>query len=174
MNDFVNKYKNKMSGAKGKSQAKDDKKAVTKALHQTFKVAMQGQIAGITHNGVPYLMVRQDVFNDIIKNGGNLISTDEQKAFHKEYQILMHMMQGLNIEDPKESELFDEIDQFTFDFSENMNNQNGANKRKEILKEFKQTIESHDLLTSMYKNLNNQLFQENKAPEKVENNGKLT
>ena len=173
MNDFVAKYKQAQGGAKPRQQNKDQKKGVTKALHETFKMAMTGQISGINHQGVQYLMLRQDVFNDIIQNGGKLITTEEQKVFYQHYQILLNLMQSLNIEDEVESALFDEIDQFTFDFSGVMNDQNGAKKRREILKDFNETIAGNELLASMEKNLRSQMFPvENK--EEVENNGKLT
>ena len=173
MNDFVNKYKNASGGGKPRQMAKEDKKAVTKALHQTFKMAMQGQVAGIQHNGVQYLMMRQDIMQGIIKNGGQMLLTDEQKEFHQNYQILMHMMQNLNIEDPLESEIFDEIDQFSFDFSQNMNDPKGEKKRAEILKEFQDTIAEYPLLVKMKENILKQLNPQQEKKE-VANNGKLT
>ena len=172
MSDFVNKYKNTQGGAQPRQMNKDGKKAITKALHDTFKMAMTGQVAGIQHNGVQYMMMRQDVMQGIIQNGGQMLLTDEQKEFHQNYQILMHMMQNLNIEDPTESELFDEIDQFSFDFSQNMNDPKGAKKRKEILKEFHETIAEHPLLVKMQENIMKQMNPQQK--EEVANNGKLT
>ena len=174
MNDFVNKYKQTQGGANPKQMGKEDKKGITKALHQSFKLAMQGQVAGIQHNGVQYMMLRQDVFQGIIQNGGQMLLTDEQKEFHKHYQILMHMMQNLNIEDPEESEVFDEIDQFSFDFSQNMNDPKGGKKRREILAEFKETIASIPLLVTMEENLRKQLFPQEQPKEEVANHGKLT
>ena len=172
MNDFVNKYKQQQGGANPKQMGKEDKKGITKALHQSFKLAMQGQVAGIQHNGVQYMMMRQDVMQGIIQNGGQMLLTDEQKVFHKHYQILMHMMQNLNIEDPAESEIFDEIDQFSFDFSQIMNDPNKAKERREVIKEFNEKVESFPLLITMRENL---LKQMNPQPEKeVENHGKLT
>ena len=101
-----------------------------------------------------------------------MLLTDEQKEFHKNYQVLMHMMQNLNIEIPEESELFDEIDQFSFDFSQNMNDPKGEKKRKAILKEFHDTVEEYPLLVTMRENILKQL---NPEPQKeVANNGKLT
>lgn len=172
MSDFVNKYKATQGGVKSRQMSKETKKGVTKALHETFKMAMTGQVAGIMHNGVQYMMLRQDVFQGIIQNGGQLLVNDEQREFHQNYQILMHMMQNLNIEVPEESELFDEIDQFSFDFSQNMNDPKGAKKRKEILKEFHETIAEHPLLVKMQENIMKQMNPQQK--EEVANNGKLT
>ena len=172
MNDFVNKYKNTQGGGKPRQMVKENKKAVTKALHDTFKMAIQGQVAGINHNGAQYLMMRQDIFQNIIQNGGQLLVTEEQKEFHQSYQVLLHMMENLNPEDPIEAELHDEIDQFTFDFSDNMNNPKGEKRRKEILNEFKETVEEYPLLIIMRDNI---LKQMNPQPEKiVENKVKLT
>ena len=72
-----------------------------------------------------------------------------------------------------ESELHDEIDQFTFEFSQNMNDPKGAKRRREIVKEFQETIASSELLTSMADNLRKQLFPQEQK-EEVVNNGKLT
>lgn len=174
MNDFISKYKNSMKGVSPKQQKKEEKKSISKALNDTFKLAMTGQVAGLQHQGVMYLMMRQDIFNDVIKNGGKLLITEEQKEFHQYYQILLHMMQSLNMEDEKESELFAEIDQFTFDFSQFMNDQNETKKRREILKDFKETIERSELLVSMENNLRNQFFPDENKKEEVVNNGKLT
>ena len=173
MNDFVNKYKATQSGVKGKQMTKEGKKAITKALHDTFKMAMTGQVAGIQHNGVQYMMMRQDVLQGIIQNGGQLLTSDEQREFHQHYQVLMHMMGTLNIEDPEESELFDEIDQFSFDFSQHMNDAKATKKRAEILKEFKDTIANNPLLTTLHNNLLKQM-QPKDVEERVANNGKLT
>ena len=174
MSDFVNKYKMTQGGVSQRQQNKEQKKGVTKALHDAFNLAISGQVAGIQHNGVQYLMLKQEVFQSIVQNGGQMLLTDEQKAFHQEYQILMHMMQSLDIEDPDESELFDEIDQFSFDFSQNMNDPKGKAKRKAIVVEFKETIASNELLTSMALNLRKQLFPQEQPKEEVANNGKLT
>lgn len=173
MNDFVNKYKNKQQGGKPRQQQKANKKAVTNALHETFKMAMSGQIGGIQHEGVHYLMMKQEVFQGIIQNGGQFLLTDEQKKFHNEYIILNNMMKSLSIDDDKESELHDELDQHLFEFSENMNDPKGGKKRTEILKEYRKTIESHELLISLEKNLRKQLFPTAET-EEVANNGKLT
>lgn len=167
MSDFASKYK-KM----GKSQAKEDKKAVTKALHQTFKMAMEGQLAGINHNGIQYLMMRQDIFNEIIKSGGRVLLTDEQKNFSKHYQVLLQIMNVLNIEDEHESNLFDEIDQFTFDFSQIMNNQGAVKERKDVLEKFNNFIESDELLVAMKKSFWEQMYPD--ETKKPENEGKLT
>lgn len=174
MNSFVSKYKNKMGGMSGKQQKKEDRKSVTKALHDTFKYAMNGQVAGIQHEGQQYLMMRQDIFNDIIKNGGKVLLTEEQKSFHAEYQILLNMMQSLNIEDENESALFDEIDQFTFDFSQIINDPNAAKQRRAVEKEFHEVIASSEVLTLLEKNLRKQLFPTEEPEKEVENNGKLT
>lgn len=174
MNDFVNKYKNAQGGGNPKQQNKDNKKAVTKALHDTFKMAMQGQVAGIQHNGVQYVMMKHEVFTQVIQSGGKMLISDEQKVFHQHYQILMHLMQGLNMEVQEEADLFADIDQFTFDFSQHMNDPNGAKQRREILKEFKETIDGSKLLTDMEKNLRQQFFPDPTKEKEVENNGKLT
>ncbi len=172
-NDFVNKYKNAQGGGKPRQMVKENKKAVTKALHETFKMAMTGQVAGIQHNGVQYMMMRQDVLQGIIQNGGQVIITDEQKVFHQGHQILMHMMGNLNLEDPTESEIYDDIDQFSFDFSQNMNDPKGEKKRVEILKEFNDTVAKYPLLVTMHENVLKQLNQQQEKKE-VANNGKLT
>lgn len=174
MNDFVNKYKNSQKGVSPKQQKKEEKRSITKALNDTFKMAMDNQVAGIQHQGIMYVMMKQEIFNQAIQTGGKILVSDEQKDFHSNYQILLHMMQGLNIEDEKEAELYAEIDQFTFDFSQYMNDQNAAKKRREILKEFRETIERSELLVSMEKNLRNQFFPDENKKEEVVNNGKLT
>ena len=171
MNDFASKYQKMNGGGSPRQQVKEGRKAVTKALHEAFKMAISGQVAGINHEGKQYLLVEKTIFEGIIQSGGKMLLSDEQKAFHAEYQILMNMMQSLNIEDEKEAALFDEIDQFSFDFSQYMNDPKGAKKRREVLKEFKETIESDPLLISLEKNLREQLFP---AEKEVENNGKLT
>ena len=174
MNDFVNKYKMSQGGIGKRQQGKENKKGVTKALHDTFNLAKTGQVGGIQHEGVQYLMLRQDVFQNIIQNGGQMLVSEEQKAFHKEYQVLLNMMQSLNIEDPDESELFDEIDQFSFDFSQNMNDPKGKGKRLAVLKEFEETLEGNELLASMAANFRKQLFPQDQKEEEAANNGKLT
>jgi len=172
MNDFVAKYKNKMSGAKPRQQSKENKKGVTRALHESFKHAMDGKVAGINHNGIQYVMMKQTVFADIIKNGGKVLLTEEQQEFNRDHQVLLNMMQSLNIEDLDEQMLFGEIDQFSFLFAQHISDPKGAKKRREITKEFKEVIASSELLTKMEKNLRKQLF--GGEEEEVENNGKLT
>lgn len=173
MNDFVNKYKQKMGGAKPKQIKRDGKKAVTKALHEAFKMAQGGQVAGINHHGEQFLVLKQSLFNEIIQSGGKMLLSEEQKEFYRNHQILLHMMQSLNIEDADESMLFDEIDQFTFDFAENMNDPKKAKKRREVLEEFNEVINGNELLKNLKINLTKQLFPET-IKEEVENNGKLT
>lgn len=178
MNDFVKRYKNSQAGVTAKQQKKEDKKGLTKALHEAFKVAGQGQVAGINHHGTHYLLTRKDVFENIIQNGGKMLLSPEQKEFFQEYQVLLHIMESLDTSIPEESDLFTEVDQFTFDFSQHMNDPNGAKKRREIKAQFKELIDSNETLTQLYTNLKKQLFQpkcELKQEEtKPENKGKLT
>ena len=174
MNDFIAKYKNAQKGVKPKQQSKDAKKAITKALHQTFKMAIDGQLAGINHDGIQYVMMKQELFNNIIQTGGKVLISDEQKAFHKEYQILLNMMQSLQIEDEEESRLFDEVDQFTFEFSQFMNDPNASKKRREIVTEFKELVDTSPILIEMYDNFKAQLFPTEQETKEVENGGKLT
>ena len=81
MNDFANKYKIAMKGVSGRQQSKDIKKQLNKALHMTFKRAMEGQVAGLLHLGQQYVMVRQDVLQQMISTGGRVIQSPEQKEF---------------------------------------------------------------------------------------------
>lgn len=174
MNSFLSRYKNSKKGVTSKQQTKDEKKSITKALHQTFKLAMEGQMAGIEHLGIQYFMMRQDIFNSIVQSGGKILITEEQKDFHQHYLILLNIMQSLNIEDDKESALHDEIDQFTFEFSQYMNDQKATKKRKEILKKFNEFIKNNELLTQMNSNFRDQIFATENPEKPIENKGKLT
>ena len=169
MSNFVNKYK---KGLSGKGQSKSSKKDLTKALHETFKMAQGNQIGGILHEGVKYLLLKHSIYEEIIKNGGKIAVSEEQKEFHKDYQILMQIMNALRIEVKEEEDLFTLVDQFTFEFSDNMNDPKGAKTRREIKQRFQDLIASSELLIEMNDNFRKQLFPDD-YKEEVENNGKL-
>lgn len=175
MSNFVQKYKNKMGGMKGKNVAKDSKKQTTKALHQALKLAQDDQIAGIIHLGTNYVMLKQDMLNQLIQNGGRIATTPEQKEFQVQYQVLLNLMKNMNVELEDENELFTDLDSFTFDFAQATNGL--KEERKRVSKEFKELIDSNEKLTAYYKELEPQIReqlypkQNNQHPE---NSGKLT
>ena len=170
MNDFTNKYKQSTSSLSPKKQGKEDKKGITKALHQVFKMAMEGQVAGLNHGDTQYVMMRQDVLQQFVQNGGQVNMTPEQKLFRDEYQVLLHIMQKLDDTlDEEVAELFTEIDSFTFDFSDAMN----GNKKDQalVLKRYQEMLDKHPKLRTIEQDVRKQLYP--KKPEGT-TNGKLT
>lgn len=175
MNDFVQKYKNAQNGTKGKVQNKNDKKQTTKALFQALKMAQDGQIAGIVHLGKKYVLLSEDALNELVRNGGRIAVTQEQKEFQVQYQILLNLMQNMNVEFEDENELFTDLDSFTFEFSDVMNGTKEARSR--VSKEFKALIDGNEKLTQKYKELEPQIRQQMNPKQKQqspENKGKLT
>ena len=175
MSEFINKYKNKMKGVKAKTNVKEERKAVTKALHQTLKMAMEGQIAGLIHNGKKFIMLSEENLNSLIQNGGQLIVTEEQKEFRINHQILLNLMSNMNVEHDDENDLFTELDSFTFDFSQSMNGL--KSDRENVMNRFMKLVNENEKLVELYKVIEPQVRQHfggQSKQQEPENNGKLT
>lgn len=169
MSDFIQRYKNKIGGAKGKDQGKSGKKQTTKALFQALKLSSDCQIAGILHDGRKYVMLSEDKMNELIQNGGRILSTPEQKQFNAQYQVLLQLMANMDNENEDENDLFTELDQLTFDFSDAMNGTKETRKR--VTQTFEDLINGNEKLIELYKQLEPQVKGLNNQPE---NQGKLT
>jgi outer membrane protein OmpA-like peptidoglycan-associated protein len=138
-----NFFKNKNNGLSAQQNKKEQKKAINKALHQVFAMAREGQVASLNHEGVVYLMLRNDKFTELIQNGGRLNSTPQQQEFNRSYQQLLQFLGTLDVTNERQNEAFNELDALTFDFSE-------ARMKKEqekVVEDYKAVLEKFPELT---------------------------
>lgn len=175
-----------MGGMNAKNQNKEEKKGVVKALQKSFKLAQDGQLAALMHLGSKYFMMREDILQNLIQNQGKVINTPELIEYNKNYQILLHMMQSLDTSEEKQEKAFNEIDAFTFDFSQHF--QGFKKDREKVLKRFLVLVNNDLLLKDLYKQIEVKLEEaqqqqaaQNEAqrvqqqkPQQVQNHGKLT
>jgi hypothetical protein len=154
-----------------KRQAKMSAKDEVRQLKQAKKIADDGLIAQTTINGVTYVLLERSVMEQSLQNfqqTGRFEPKAPKELLHfiENHQNLMFLMNNMQYEwreqreDESEedynkfleiiqrnSEIFAELDQFTFDFSDAM--RKTALDRKNVLKEYKEVFDRYPVLNKI-------------------------
>ena len=153
---------------------KEEKKQLDRALKQALKLSIDGQIAVMQDgNGHKHIMIREDKLNEAIQNvqkGLGFVTQPSKELldYNKLHQEVLQVMSKLDYEElgrdqfdsdedydlhkkivKRNQDLFDDIDQFTFEFSEGL--MNGKNYRKNVVDNYKKFRESHPEIDEILK-----------------------
>jgi hypothetical protein len=152
---------------------KEQKKQLERAQKQAFVLSSSGQIAATFDGTHKHIVIREDKLNEALKNMqqglGFVVNPDQEVIeFSKKHQEVLTVMSKLDYEElgrdqfdsdedyelhvkivKRNADLFDDIDQFTFKFSEGM--MKGKGYRKQIMEEYKEFREAHPEIEEVLK-----------------------
>lgn len=149
----------------GKKLSKEQRKKLEKALKQALVLSSDGQIAVISDGRNNHIMMKETTLNEALQNvqkgmGFVVDPPKELKEFSEAHREVLTVMSKLNYERlsrdefdsdedyeahleivEKNENLFNEIDSFTFSFSQGL--MSSKNERKKVMEEYKEFREKH-------------------------------
>lgn len=126
--NYIKSFKNTLNGVNKKTQRKDEKRQINKILKDTFRLAQANETAVFKYEEETYVLESLSRRRLASQNGG-IYPPEKQweKDFVKSYQQVHLYLRDI---DPagEFSDVFTEVDQFTFPFAQDLGNIGTKNK----------------------------------------------